>query len=937
MVRRAMNDNLDCAKKPLMQQSSLTLDSSLKNKGSKLVVSPAPYADESFIGYLIRLTDLNHYDASTWILQLANLGDRLYKVSIAFNNQLDLTSLANLVGVGEKRLSALLFQPIKPDRPKFGNYSVFEQSVPRLVIKSQSHKVCPRCLTEYGYIRKIWDLVPVTVCPLHKCLLLDQCHNCGGRLRFSRNRVSVCRCEYDWSKAPITNVSDSELELSKRVNWLCNLSDGDDGSAFEDAANPLNRLDLAELFSAVLFIASQYSLSSHLKSKRVLITKFGKSLPNADIHQLLTRAVRVFHNWPANYFSFLDWRKENLQPARNKGGVWKDFGPLESALYRLLTSTSLDFLRDAFEEYITTTWDGGYARKFRRLNEKQAHQKKFVSVDEARELLKLGSEKILSLVQDGNLTAKIRSHGHARVILIETKSIDEFKTSRGDLLDRKQTAKRLGINSIQTRALADANLLTEYDSFDGRSTVFYSINDIDGLVAKLINSVQSLGSKKTAQTINFANALYNLACHHDISVAEFIQAILKGEIKPCGRVKKPGFRSLLFLRQDVINYQEDIYTKRYPNVLNTLEAAEALRTHPKIVRFLVKNNLLHSLRVRWWLAIPQAAVTDFSSKYVLTQALAKELRTSTRHITNILELEGIQPIPFTKVHNKPSYVVYNKSVIDNLNLHDLIESKRQVITFQSQLLSISAAAQFLQTTPEKLSTIIANGVLAPHVTPRRMHPQKDHFTLRKLRRLKGKVNSYAGLVSVQIAAQMFAMSAKSFNARFVFRKRLNVMQVDGDRASYFRKTEVQKLADQLNDLVGASDVRSLLELSESQLLRLINSKGLNPVSGPHTDGSAVNLFLRGEVESLRRQRQAFKRKRVRAGGSARFGKQAGPNRRPVIELIKPRVIGLISRGKRPGKRLSGFAIHDQLLREGYNVGINSVYVCLRIVRRNQGK
>ena len=731
-------------------------------------------------------------------------------------------------------------------------------------------------------------------------------------------------------------MSDSELELTKRVHWLCNLPESADDSAFQAPENPLNQLKLKDLFSAIFFVASQFRLSTRLKSKRVLIAKFGNSLGNTDIHHLLSRAVFVFHNWPANYFKFLDWRKRNLHSTRRKGGVWKDFGPLESALYTRLTASNFDFLRHAFEEYITTTWDGGYVRKFRRLNGKQAHRKKFVSVDEARELLKLGSEKILSLVQDGNLTAKIRSHGRARLILIDTKSIDEFKALRGDLLDRKQTAKRLGINSIQTRALGEAHLLTEYDAFDGRSTVFYSLNETDGLVAKLINMVQPVGSKKTAQPINFANALYNLACHHDISVAEFIQAVLRGQIKPCGTVKKPGLRSLLFLRQDIVNYQEDIYSKRYPNVLNTLEAAEALRTHPKIVRFLVKNNLLHSLRVRWWLAIPQAAVTDFSSKYVLTQAVAKELRTSTRHITNILELEGIQPIPFTKVHNKPSYFVYNKSVIDNLNLHDLIESKRQVITFQSQLLNISAAAQFLQTTPEKLSAIIANGVLAPHVTPRRMHPQKDHFTLRKLRRLKGKVDSYAGLVSVQIAAKMCAMSAKSFNARFVAKERVGIFHVDGDRARYFLKTEVEKLADELKNLLNPSDVRSLLELSESQLLRLTNSKVLKPIYGPNIDGSRVNLFLKSEVEVLRRQRQSFKRKRVRGGGSARFGMPAGPRRRRVIEAIAPRVTQLVRGALGDMNRISGGSLHKQLLNEGYDVGINSVYVCLRNLRQSTG-
>lgn len=910
-------------------RSALTLNSQPLTNCGKLVVRPAPYADESFIGYLIRLTDLNHYDASTWILQLANLGHRLHKVTLAFDSRLDLKFLARLIGVGETRLSALLFPPTQRNRPKFGDYLFFGHAVPRLVIKSHWHKVCSQCLIEYGYIRKIWDLVPVTACPLHKCLLLDQCPNCGDRLRFTRNRVSICRCEYDWRKARITEVSEPELELTKRAHWLCDLPVSADHSAFQAPESPLNRLKLKDLFSAIFFVASQYRLSTHLKSKRVQIAKFGNGLGNTDIHHLLSHAAFVFHDWPANYFAFLEWRRANLQSTKRKGGIWKDFGPIRNALYTRLTSNAFDFLRQAFEEYITTTWDGGYVHKFRRLNGTVCHHKNFVSLDKARRLLRLGSEKVHSLVRDGNLTAKIRGHGRARVVLIENKSIEQFKIIRGDLLDRKQTAKRLGINSIQTRALAEANLLTEYDSFDGRSTVFYSINEIDGLVAKLINLVQPLGSRRTAQKIDFANALFNLACHHDISVAEFIQAILKGEIKPCGRVKKPGFRSLLFLRQDIINYQEDTYSKRYPDVLNTLEAAEVLRTRPKIVRFLVKNNLLHSLRVRAWLAIPQTAVADFSSKYVLTQALAKELKTSTRYITNILELEGIQPIPFTKVHNKPSYYVYNKSVIDSIDLCNLIEGKRQVITLQSQLLDIRSAAQFLQTTPQRLSKIIANGVLAPHVTKRRMHPQRDHFTLRKLRRLKGKVDRYAGLVSVQVAAQICGMSVRRFNSRFVMRKRLVIIQVNGDRARYFRKTEVQELADQLNSLVGASDVRSLLDLSESQLLRLINSGELKPISGPHTDGSAVNLFRRSEVEMLRKQRQTFKRTRVRAGGSARFGKQAGPKRRPVAEAIAPRINALLRKAKAEGTPLTGIAIHRQLFGEGYKVGVNSIYVYLR--------
>lgn len=95
-------------------------------------------------------------------------------------------------------------------------------------------------------------------------------------------------------------------------------------------------------------------------------------------------------------------------------------------------------------------------------------------------------------------------------------------------------------------------------------------------------------------------------------------------------------------------------------------------------------------------------------------SLAKRLETSTRYITNILETEGIRPIPFTKVHNKPSYYVYHRVDIGNLNLEKLVEARRG-ITLHSQVLDIEGAAEFLSTKPEIISEIVANGI--PVATP----------------------------------------------------------------------------------------------------------------------------------------------------------------------------------------------------------------------------
>lgn len=77
------------------------------------------------------------------------------------------------------------------------------------------------------------------------------------------------------------------------------------------------------------------------------------------------------------------------------------------------------------------------------------------------------------------------------------------------------------------------------------------------------------------------------------------------------------------------------------------------------------------------------------------------------------------------------------------------------------------------------------------------------------------------------------------------------------------RATVAKLAEHLNNLLGAADARALLELSQSQLARLIDSGDLKPISGPHKDEAAINLFLKSDIEALRRQRQSFKQKRLR--------------------------------------------------------------------------
>ena len=61
----------------------------------------------------------------------------------------------------------------------------------------------------------VWDLGLVTACPIHRCLLLDECPACKRKLAWQRPAVHKCRCGLDFRNlAPV--AADSDLVA---INW----------------------------------------------------------------------------------------------------------------------------------------------------------------------------------------------------------------------------------------------------------------------------------------------------------------------------------------------------------------------------------------------------------------------------------------------------------------------------------------------------------------------------------------------------------------------------------------------------------------------------------------------------------------------------------------------------------------------------------------------
>src|ERR1041385_3916941 len=96
-----------------------------QNKTQRLRFSSAPKPDESFVGYLLRLAELNRCPTPSWILEKAEIERYWQKMSFVFDHTLSLSPLAALTGVEESKLNPLLYHPAGGARRVAGDFLVF--------------------------------------------------------------------------------------------------------------------------------------------------------------------------------------------------------------------------------------------------------------------------------------------------------------------------------------------------------------------------------------------------------------------------------------------------------------------------------------------------------------------------------------------------------------------------------------------------------------------------------------------------------------------------------------------------------------------------------------------------------------------------------------------------------------------------------------------
>jgi hypothetical protein len=446
----------------------------------RLLRTPRPEHDESFGGYITRLTEANDYLSSSWILSLAGIrcGNGSSIHYLVFQDDLDLSMLARLIGLDVSELLPLTYPPVVTELNSTSKHQFFGLPVRKQVIRVNKAKICPSCLRETNYCRRLWDLIPVTVCHFHKCLLIDACPKCNKGITWARKYLCSCPCWFDWRDVPSVAIDDSELEVGRHIYSLCNRITGLGGDAFEQKMNPLLRLNLDDYISALLFIAGQYVGLRSGKGHHIT-----RSKNNSEIHSLLNRALSVFQNWPHNFYQFLDWRKSQQGSVMKGHGLERDFGRFHYFLHRFLSSSNFDFMRTAYDEYVKISWLGGYSSRSRFLKGSNLSGR-YISKASASSQLGIHGSTIDKLIQNGKLDCIIKENGERPVYLIEASSLEKIKAELPNLIPLYNAASMLGMTSEQVLELLRNGVLAPLrgPGIDGYRTWVFSRSTLENFL-----------------------------------------------------------------------------------------------------------------------------------------------------------------------------------------------------------------------------------------------------------------------------------------------------------------------------------------------------------------------------------------------------------------------------------------------------------------------
>ena len=576
----------------------------------RLVVRSGIHPDESLPGLLTRLSEYNGLDSPVRILGHVGLTPGFEK------SHADLAELAKFIGVRGSSLKAASFAPVNAGATvlSFGG-----MRVNRNHLNTLGDRVCPLCIEEGSYSRRLWHLRAYAVCHSHGIVLTDGCSKCDQPLSSLRPTMGRCTCGEPLHFGPA--ATSRELRLA---------------SMLADVANGSSPLPLESgQLEGICALAWYFGVANQADAAQRLRAAKGRTSVGAA-RTIIEQGAPFAYDWRP---TFLAWAQTRFGGEAGVG-IHRNLGS-ELQRLRWAFQDTCPFILTELRTYLSTTWQGFMLRRgsfFCTAPDKP----RFLALSDASKLLGVSPRSLRNLVASGLVSAVEGPPSKRRYLAIRADGIETIRRYIADLLPPERAGLEFGVSARRIGDLARAGLITPVLRVSKKPR--FDAGELRRFCASL------------ASPTDKPDELVSIAVTKKVRFIHLVSLIREGRLTAWfGSSMNAGFDNLFVAKDALEKVQlDDMPSAR---LISTFRACDRLQLENRtLVTFVRKLDLRAKWRGESLIAIAEQDVEKWEGRLTTSGRIGAGLGLSGAAVSRRLKQLGFSPLSPSRSQEKVSAV-----------------------------------------------------------------------------------------------------------------------------------------------------------------------------------------------------------------------------------------------------------------------------------------
>lgn len=500
----------------------------------------------------------------------------------------------------------------------------------------KSGRICPQCISENSTRCSVgWEIRLADACAVHGVWLVDRC-KCGNPL--SGHRLTLDRCDQCATRLGRLQTGPAPEALVRVSQELVGKVAGAGRPTTTGLAAPLQALGFAE-FHLLLRLLGVFADPNGSPAKLRSLQQFD---PLGHSWRASSLGAEILNRWPDAFLEVLEW---NLR-FHDRGDTYslqRTLGRLYRGIFTHLQDAAFDFVREELKIYLAANWRGQFTQS-NRLREMSLLARRWIPLEEARDLLSVSPAAMRDYINRGLLASDLRTTAAGRQkVLIERESVLNLaKAIQPTAQTLKGAARSLGLKRSRLARMAQSLFPHLWRSSGGE----WRIPESD--LSPFMDVSKSLEWRSAADD---EMTLGDVMRYHRLSDSVLIGWLLDvatGAARPVGYAESAtGVCGWLFKRQYLESRLSRAKAAMRPRYQTLSQAGVRLKLKDEVIYQLANRGELEtapswSVDSRGRL-VSDIAIKQFQERYVPARDIAIAAQTSPRHAAHLLGQIGLEP------------------------------------------------------------------------------------------------------------------------------------------------------------------------------------------------------------------------------------------------------------------------------------------------------